>query len=80
MQITATTTAAPLPLSGHQTPVIQNLGPDPVYLGGSEVTIGNGLQLATDAAYEFPSDLNLGFGNVWAVSAGVSDLRILVVG
>lgn len=80
MQMTATTTAAPVAVPGSATPLIQNLGPDPVFLGPQGVTTGNGLKLAVDAAYEFPGDLGRGPGKLYAVSTGSSDLRILIVG
>lgn len=36
---------------GRCTYLVQNLGPDPVYLGGAEVAVGDGFELATGGVF-----------------------------
>ena len=66
---TVTTTASALAATG----LIQNLGPDEIFLGESGVTSGNGFRVSSGEA--------VAVGNtnaaLYAVSAGTSDVRFL---
>jgi hypothetical protein len=61
-------------LRGRREIMIQNLGSGAAYIGDSGVTTSNGLQIPSGDMLT----LNvLDFGDLFAVSDGVSDLRIL---
>jgi len=61
-------------LRGRREVIIQNLGAAAAYIGDSGVTTSNGLQIPSGDMLT----LNiLDFGDLFAVSDGVSDLRIL---
>ena len=72
-----TTTPVQIGRAGQQV-VVSNLGPDTVYLGyESDVDATSGLPVPASSGYEFPKDLTR---DLFAVSAGTSDIRSLVVG
>lgn len=64
--------ASMLAESGRGRPVIQNLGPDPMYWGDSNVSTSNGIKLDSGDLYEFPVAPDK---DIWIVSAGTSDVR-----
>lgn len=81
MKLTVGVAAVPLGLEGTVTPVIQNLGPGDLYLGGADVTVADGFKLAPNAVYEYPRDLGQGAGKIHLVSSMANtDVRVLVVG
>ena len=61
-------------LSGRRELVIQNLGTDPLYIGGSNVTAANGVQVASGNLLRLDV---LDVGDIYGVSGGTSDVRIL---
>lgn len=66
---TITTTAVPIAASG----LIQNIGPDPVYIGEGSVTTTTGVRLSEGQALAVGSSN----GKLYAVSSGSSDVRVL---
>lgn len=80
MQLTVGVVATPLDVPGSETPVIQNLGPGDVYIGGADVTVANGFKLLPGAVYEYPRDLSQGAGRIHLIASVDSDVRVLVVG
>lgn len=61
-------------LRGRRQLMIQNLGSDIAYIGDSGVTTSNGFQIPSGDILS----LNvLDLGDIYAISAGTSDLRIL---
>lgn len=63
-------TAVPIASAG----LIQNLGPDPVYIGGSSaVTSANGLRVASGEALAVGTSTS----TLYAISGGTSDVRTL---
>ena len=68
-------------LTGQTTPVLQNLGPGIIYFDHDPaVTAATGLRLGVGDTYEFPRDLVVAGGLLYAVADVDTDLRILVVG
>lgn len=61
-------------LRGRRKLFVHNTGTGVVYVGGSGVSTSNGYPVASGASLEFDV---LDFGNIWAVSASTSSLRIL---
>lgn len=61
---------------GDDSYLIQNLGPDPLYVGNSDVTTDTGVQINTGES------LTVGVTetDVYVVSAGTSDVRTLIRG
>lgn len=57
-----------------KTSLIQNLGSDIVYIGASNVSSTNGIELQSGESYEYNSESDL-----YCISAGTSDIRILKV-
>jgi len=61
--------------------VLQKLGPGVIYLDHDPAaTTASGLRLAVGDTYEFPRDLALAGGMLYAVADMDIDLRILVLG
>ena len=82
-QITVTTTAVKLPFGPPYQPVLQNLGSGNLFFGPtSAVTPANGIRLSNGLGYEFPNRLQdiPQWPEVWVISDGTSDLRIMNVG
>lgn len=70
-----------LPVRGTNTPMLQNLGPGTVYMGGPDVTVDDGVLLPVDATYEFPRDLGAGGGALWLVADQPdTEIRYMVLG
>lgn len=61
-------------MRGRRKLLIQNLGAGLLYIGPSTVTAANGLEIAVDAILELDV---LDFGNIYGISDGVSDVRVL---
>lgn len=54
--------------------IIQNLGSDNLFIGDTNVTTSNGIQISSGLLLE----LNvLSYGDIYGISAGTSDVRIL---
>lgn len=67
-----TTTAVAVGTASDEYPLIQNLGPDKLYVGlDSTVSAATGVQLDVGRA------INTANRVVWVVSAGTSDVRLL---
>jgi hypothetical protein len=76
--VSVTTTATALPataLTGRRKIYIQNLDNAPIFLGGSGVTIANGLRIAAGAVFEDEVGDDIGLFAI--VSAGTAEVRIL---
>jgi hypothetical protein len=72
------TTPVPLTTAAGTVPVLQNLGPDPIYIATTAAACNQdgALVLNPGEGYELPRPL--GRGRVlWVCSAGTSDLRWL---
>lgn len=76
---TVGTTAVALAVAAGKTPVVQNLGPGVIYLDFvSNVSASTGFEVAVDASFTFPRDLD---GTCYVISSqAATDVRILVVG
>lgn len=75
-QVTVETIPTRLPdvaLVGRIRINVQNLGPDDLYIGGNGVNTDTGTQLGAGDAFEW----TLGAAELWAVSDGSSDVRVL---
>jgi hypothetical protein len=72
------TTPVQLPASASAVPVIQNLGPDPIFCATTQAacTPDDGLVLQPGDGYELPRPLGR-YRTWWVCSAGTSDLRWL---
>jgi hypothetical protein len=67
--------------TGDAQVLVQNLGPDDLYLGNdASVSSTTGVKLEKDATYTSPVDLVETGAQLWLVSDGASDVRILRVG
>jgi hypothetical protein len=80
--LNVTDTPARVPLGHADVPVLVNLGPDTVYIGSSDqVATGTGIPLGPNVGYQFPNTLaTAGWGELWAVSDGDSEIRYGSVG
>lgn len=58
---------------GSNPGLVQNLGPNNLYLGGSSVTASNGLEVTPGES------VSVGFTNspIYGISAGTSDVRVM---
>lgn len=75
---TLTPSAAALLATGLKSCIIQNLGPYPVWIGGSNVSAANGLSLpATGTPMAFDLGLGLAEGIYGISESGDSDVRVL---
>lgn len=63
-------------LRGRRKIIIQNLGSDNAFIGGADVTTSNGLRLASGERLELDV---LDFGDIWIVSDGSADVRLLEI-
>lgn len=79
-RVTVGTTATPIVTSARGSVVIRHRGSNPVYLGGSDVTTGNGFQL--DAGDTLYLDLHGGEGETLygRVATGTETLHVLGYG
>ena len=80
-QITVETTAVPVGAASDVQVLIQNLGPDPVYLGtDASVTSLTGIKMLAGGSFTSPKDVrDLGI-DLFLVSDGSSDVRLMRVG
>lgn len=63
---------SPVNLAGEY-PLIQNLGPDPLYIGDrSTVTAATGVRLTTGQSFTASKS-----SGTWVVSSGTSDVRLV---
>lgn len=70
VQLTGPTTR----MRGRRKLIVQNLGAGALYIGGSNVTTANGVQVASGSMITLDV---LDFGDIWAVSSANSDVRVL---
>lgn len=61
-------------MRGRRKLLIQNLGAGLLYIGPSTVTAANGLEIAVDTILELDV---LDFGDIYGISDGTSDVRVL---
>lgn len=61
-------------LSGRRKMILQNLGSDSCFIGSSEVNTNNGIRVASGQMFKF--DI-LDYSEIWVVSEGVSDVRVM---
>ena len=76
-----TVTPVVVPVGRTRVPVIQNLGPEPVFVarGNADVT-GTGIRLAVGDAFELPNELGVGGPDLYmATATGTSDVRVITV-
>ena len=63
-------------LRGRRKIIVQNLGSDNVFIGGADVSTSNGLRLGSGEKLELDV---LDFGDIWVVSDGSADVRVLEI-
>lgn len=82
MRVLVGTSVTSLPIRSEVTPVIQNLGPGVLYIDADPaVSATSGFVLDVGSVYEYPRDLAVAAGAVYAVASQANtDVRILVVG
>ena len=61
-------------LSGRRKMFLQNLGPDHLFIGSSNVTPFNGIMITSGTI--FTVDI-LDYSEIWIVSQGISDVRVM---
>lgn len=61
-------------LAGRRQLMVQNLGADPLYIGGSSVTTSAGVRVASGEILTLDV---LDFGDIYGISGGTSDVRVL---
>lgn len=61
-------------LRGRRQLLIQNLGAGNVFIGGSNVTTSNGVQVSSGSMITLDV---LDFGDLWAVSNSTADVRVM---
>lgn len=71
-----------LPIGADKIPLIQNLGPEPVYIARSDVDMLDlGIKLNMGDAFETANEVRQGGTTLYAVTAsGTSDIRIITSG
>lgn len=70
-----------LTMKGNDVPMLQNLGPDPLFFGREADPASTGFRLGVGETYEFTSALvGSGWGRLVVASSGTSDLRYGSVG
>lgn len=69
-----TVTTTPVQISSSQ--LIQNLGPDVLYIGNSSVSASTGVRIDSGKSIAF----NYSNSSIYAVSAGTSDVRTVNAG
>jgi hypothetical protein len=76
------TTPVEVPVGKDKVPLIQNLGPEPVYVARNAANIlTSGIELLEGDALELVAPVFEGGGPVFvATSSGTSDVRVLSVG
>jgi hypothetical protein len=77
-----TTTPALLPIGADKIPLIQNLGPEPVFISRSNTNmLTTGIKLNAGDAFETANEVRQGGTTLYAVTAsGSSDVRIITSG
>lgn len=61
-------------LRGRRRVIVQNLGAGDLYLGNSNVTTSNGLEIGANTSLTLDV---LDLGDIWVVSASTSDVRVV---
>lgn len=76
------TTPVAVPVGKDKVPLIQNLGPEALYVSRSSTdTVENGIELLEGDALELNGPVFEGGGPVYmATSTGTSDVRVMTVG
>jgi hypothetical protein len=80
-QITVVANPIRVRASGDAQVLVQNLGPDAAFIGNdSSVTPANGVKVLRLGSYTSPEDMVESKSQLWVVSEGTSDIRVMRVG